>query len=374
MGVAREMGRLAPGQMRLITQPFTAESVGDELVFRELAALTPRAGDIENAPVVNGIRQLNAPLLTCAVDKEFNSLSPSLRGTRTIGHAVFEENILQPEWLEKARRNFDFLATASSWCTRVLEGYGVKNAQTVVQGIDPRLFFPLPDDLAEAAREYLRDKFVIFSGGKFEYRKAQDIVIRAVKILQDWHPDVFLINAWFNPWQSSFDSMKSSPHLSWPNASGPYPEIMGKLLAHNGIDGSRTIILGPRTNALMARIYRNSDVGLFPNRCEGGTNLVMMEYMACGKPVVATATCGHADVVRPENAFVINAPTEAIWNGPTGPLARWPEPSLEDTVAKLEEAYQNRAALRAKAVQAGKDLKQFTWGHTAEKFLRLLTA
>lgn len=374
MGVAREMARLAPGQVRLITQPFTPDSVGDELVYRELAALQPTAADIGAPRQVNGITMLDAPLLTCAVDKEFNSLSPNLRGTRTIGHAVFEENFIKPEWLAKARQNFDFIATASTWCTRVLEDLGEKGVKTVIQGIDPRLFFALPGQLAEAAREYLEHNFVIFSGGKFEYRKAQDVVIRAVKILQDRHPDVVLVNAWFNPWQSSFDSMKSSPHLSWPNASGQYAEIMGKLLSHNGLDLSRVIILGPRTNALMARIYRNSDIGLFPNRCEGGTNLVMMEYMACGKPVVATAACGHADIIRPENAFVISTPTEAIYNSPNGPLARWPEPSLEDTVAKLEEAYQNRAALRAKGEQAGRDMKEFTWGHTAQKFLQLLTA
>jgi glycosyltransferase involved in cell wall biosynthesis len=374
MGVAREMAQLAPGQVRLITQQFTSESVGDELVYRELAALQPTNADMGNPRIVNGIAMLEGPLLTCAVDKEFHSLSPNLRGTRTIGHAVFEENVIKPEWLEIARRNFDFIATASTWCTKVLADLGMTNAKTVVQGIDPRIFFPLPGDLADAAREFLRDKFVIFSGGKFEYRKAQDVAIRAVKILQDRHPDVFLINAWFNPWQASFDSMRRSPHLAWPQASGQYAEIMSRLLAHNGMDLSRVIILGPRTNALMARIYRNSDVGLFPNRCEGGTNLVMMEYMACGKPVVATASCGHADVIRPENAFVISTPTEAVFYGPAGPLAQWPEPSLEDTVEKLEQAYQNRDALRAKGEQAGRDLKQFTWGHTALKFLQLLTA
>jgi len=372
MGVAREMERLAPGQVRLVTQAFTADSVGDELVYRELAALQPKPGDAAHWRVVNGVTMLEAPLLTCATDKQFSSLSPNLRGTRTICHAVFEENILQSAWLDNARRQYNFIATASTWCTQVLADYGMTDAQTVIQGIDPRLFFPLPADLADAAREFLRDKFVIFSGGKFEYRKAQDVVIRAVKVMQDRHADVILINAWFNPWQSSFDSMKRSPHLSWPGVSGPYTEVMNRVLAHNGMDVARVITLGPRTNALMARIYRNSDVGLFPNRCEGGTNLVMMEYMGCGKPVVATASCGHADVIRPENAFVIGTPTEAIFSGPEGPLARWPEPSLDDTVEKLEQAYKHRDTLAVKGKQAGEDLKQFTWGHTARRFMELM--
>ena len=60
-----------------------------------------------------------------------------------------------------------------------------------------------------ARREYFKDRFVIFSGGKFELRKGQDIVIRAVKIMQDRHHDVVLVNSWFNAWQQSIDTMSA---------------------------------------------------------------------------------------------------------------------------------------------------------------------
>jgi hypothetical protein len=39
-----------------------------------------------------------------------------------------------------------------------------------------------------------------------------------------------------------------------------------------------------------------TDCGLFPNRCEGGTNLVAMEYASIGRPIVANALTGHADI------------------------------------------------------------------------------
>ena len=42
----------------------------------------------------------------------------------------------------------------------------------------------------------------------------------------------------------------------------------------------------------MPQVYQNTDVGIFPSRCEAGTNLVMMEYMACGKPAIATVGTG----------------------------------------------------------------------------------
>ena len=147
---------------------------------------------------------------------------------------------------------------------------------------------------------------------------------------------------------------------------------MTRLLAHTGLDISRVITLGPRTNALMARIYRNSDVGLFPNRCEGGTNLVLMEYLACGKPVVAVNSTGHRDVVREDNALVIKIKTENTINGPAGPIARWPEPDLDDTVDKLEWAYTHRAETAALGAKAGADMARLTWTKTAKTFLRLL--
>ena len=371
MGLARAMGRLAPGHVRLLTAPFTPDSVGDELVYRDLAALLPRPGE-SGAQPAGGVNLLDGPLVTCAADKQFNSAAPQWRGRPTICHAVFEENIFQPEWLAKGRQ-YDIIATASTWCTKVLTDYGMAGVQTAIQGIDPAVFFPLPAELADGVRDFLRDQFVIFSGGKFEYRKAQDVVIRAVKVLQDRHQDVVLVNAWFNPWPQSFETMRASPYLAWPTASGQYVEVMTRLLAHNGLDMSRVITMGPRTNALMARIYRNSDVGLFPNRSEGGTNLVMMEYMACGKPVVAVDSTGQHDVIKEGHALVIKTKGEVALNGPAGPVARWPEPDLDDALAKLEWAYQHRAEMAALGVKAGETMRQhFTWADTARAFLKIL--
>jgi hypothetical protein len=45
-------------------------------------------------------------------------------------------------------------------------------------------------------------------------------------------------------------------------------------------------------NLTLARLCRNTNVGFFPNRCEGGTSLVLMEYMACGRPVTPQSRAG----------------------------------------------------------------------------------
>lgn len=371
--IAREMAGLT--DMRLLSDQFTLETVGDELEYQALAGLRFGPQDGAGAQVVNGITTLPHALLTCIADKTLRPWMPAVWGKRTVGYTFFEENVLDPAWIEMGRRSFDAIATGSSWNTEVLKGYGLTEVETVIQGVDGRVFFPWPEEVAGgglSGREFLRGRFVIFSGGKFELRKGQDIVIRAVGILQQRHPDVVLVNAWYNPWPQSIETMRGSPLLRMPAMSGKYGEVMTRLLAENGLDVSRVVTLGPRPNALMARIYRNTDVGLFPNRCEGGTNLVLMEYMACGKPVVAVDATGHRDVVRAEHAMVIKIKGENTIGGPGGAVARWPEPDLDDAVEKLEWAYQHRAEAAALGSKAGEAMKKCTWSEAAKGFLRML--
>ena len=74
---------------------------------------------------------------------------------------------------------------------------------------------------------------------------------------------------------------------------------------------------------LQRELYRNTDVGVFPNRCEGGTNLVLMEYMACGKPVIASCTSGHRDIVSEEMRFLLKR-SERLPHRRRGPAALRP--------------------------------------------------
>ena len=77
------------------------------------------------------------------------------------------------------------------------------------------------------------------------------------------------------------------------------------MLAKNGIDVSRLITLLQKHNITMFRIYENSDDELFPNRCEGVTNLVLMEYMSSGKPVIVSYSSDHCDVAADHNAILL---------------------------------------------------------------------
>jgi glycosyltransferase involved in cell wall biosynthesis len=244
----------------------------------------------------------------------------------------------------------------------------VENTCTILQGIDETIFNPYANH-----KHYFEDHFVIFSGGKFELRKGQDLVIRAFQIFHERHKDVLLVNSWFNHWSFSMQTMAASPHINYQLGGEDYCTAMNKLLVANGIDINRVITLPPKANIAMARIYKNTDCGLFPNRCEGGSNLVLMEYMACGKPAIVSNTSGHRDVANATNALLLQDLNPVSVAQDEEIVAVWDEANLDEILAQLEWAYAHRAALQTLGAAAGKSMASYTWQATARQFYDLLS-
>jgi glycosyltransferase involved in cell wall biosynthesis len=361
--IVQEMARRTPVQF-FSSDPLQADLVEDELELEFLRSLLPPAADplqpnlghAVEGPVLRGIPAIGA------------QACPQLRGPWNVGYTFFENDVEAARHWREAFGEFDLLVAGCSWCADVLRQAGHPNVTTIIQGINPEVFHPRFSE-----KQYLLDKFVVFSGGKLEFRKGQDIVIRAMQVMQQRHADVMFVCSWFNRWSQNAATIGHSRLIRVPALSGDFIDVTKQLLAANGLDLSRVMVLGPRRNSLMARIYRNSDVGLFPNRCEGGTNLVLMEYMACGKPVVAAYNSGQCDVVSDNNARLIRKmSTFTVGDQNNDPVANWFEPDLDETIEHLEWAYQHRDDLRALGERAGADMATRTWGHCAEEFIRVL--
>jgi glycosyltransferase involved in cell wall biosynthesis len=362
--IVKELSRVE--DVRLVTEGLDFVNIQDEFDYRLLNSRIV-SGE-ENRQIREGIVTfVDCPVLQNIVDKSLRPALPTFRGSWNVGYTFFEDNLLSPEYIENGRRFHDVLVTGSSWCEEVLRGYGLTNVRTIIQGVDPTIFNP-----THAKKEYLQDMFVLFSGGKFELRKGQDLVIRAFKVLHDRYRDVLLVNSWYNHWAASMQTMNVSPFIRFSAQSGEYRAVMNNLLVENGIDLERVITLPPYPNVMMPRIYRNTDVGIFPNRCEGGTNLVLMEYMACGKPVIASYNSGHKDVLTERNSIplVQMRPLSISNNG--RPVALWEEPNLEELVSKLDWAYHHRDHLHAIGCQAGEDMGQLGWERTGQMFADVL--
>jgi len=313
---------------------------------------------INDMDLSQGVSEVPGALLQCVQSKHFEPLH-DVRGNPTVGYAFFEDTVLEPEWLELARR-YDRLAVGSTWMRGLLQGYEVPS-EVVLQGVDTKPFRPGP-------RTYFKNKFVVFSGGKFELRKGQDLVIRAMRVLMDQRPDVMLLAQWTNYWPASRDTMAQSPHIEYQ----PGDDIR-KTLVNEGIDLSRVVLLGPCPQHAMAMIYQQADCAVFPNRCEGGTNLVLMECMASGLPCVVSYNSGHRDVVTPETAKLLRLyEFMQVRNGTGKVSAQWHDPNLEELIESLEWAYTNREQCLELGRAARKLMDKFTWESAAWQFVDLL--
>jgi len=351
---------------KYITEDFGVEDIGDEYEFHFLKSklLNDAEAQVINSDVN---RQVDGPILQAIANQSLVPWGPEVNASFKAGYTFFEENILLQDYIQNGRDNFDIVITGSKWCEEVLRNHGLDSVETVIQGVDQQIF-----NTYHSEKEIFKDNFVIFSGGKFEIRKGQDIVIKAYKVLQDRHKDVMLVNAWFNMWGDSMNTMAVSPHIKYEVKSKDYATAMHGILHDNGLDTERIVTLSPRPNAMMAKIYKNTDIGLFTNRCEGGTNLVLMEYMACGKPVIASYNSGHRDVINNDNAIMINNMKSIDISRNGTKIAVWDDPDLDETISQLEWAYQHRDKLDSYGTQAGNDMKEHTWKKSAEQFVEIL--
>ena len=369
LGRARQGSRpcsLQLTEIRVLAPPNADQRLDDEFDLFRMRQLV--AVGQEHGQQIGDAWRMDGPVIQSAVGR---GLDPFVRGMAEpmhVGYAVFEENVFPAATIAQARQRYRHLAAGSSYCAEVLRQHGLTDVSVVPHGVDTTLFCPRAEP-----RTFLQDRFLVFSGGKFELRKGQDIVIRAYKVLQDRHRDVMLVNAWQNNWPKTRDTMAASKLIRYvPPRNDDYTGWMQSLLAWHGIDVERVITVGPRNHRLLPGLYHATDMGLFPNRVEGGNNMVLMEYLACGKPALVSYNSGHTDIVRRQNAVLIESHRPMERHVDDEVTAVWQDPSLEETIEKLEWCYQHRDELRVLGQQAAIDMRKFTWQRLAEGLLRIV--
>ncbi|THD79287.1 MAG: glycosyltransferase [Phenylobacterium sp.] len=290
-------------------------------------------------------------------------------GSKNLGVVFLESAGLSPEAVARAER-MDLILAGSSWNEALLRTAGVTRVRTVLQGVDPAIFHPGPRlgrlEGRPAGDPDIRDRFLVFSGGKPERRKAQDLVLAAFRIFAQRHPDALLVAAWGSHWPEAARTL---------DQSGVAPSVVfapdGQLNAAGwacatGVAADQVLDLGLTPNAKMPALLREMDVALFPNRCEGGTNLVAMEAMACGVPTILSANTGHLDLIAPGNSYPLTR--QSALDGEeagAGDVPGWGESDVDEIVAALEAAYADRDEARRRGLAGAETLSRMTWAHTA---------
>jgi glycosyltransferase involved in cell wall biosynthesis len=311
--------------------------------------------------------RIDAPLLI-GLGRDLQTV-PSAGGKFLTGQPPIGVTFLEHSTLSDAGRHradqFALIIAGSSWNESVLRANGIVATTTILQGVDTSLFHPAPPT------GRFRDRFVVFSGGKLEYRKGQDLVVKAFRAFRERHEEALLLAAWSTPWEWR-DQMMAAGTGTVPadrDADGSV-DTAGWAIA-NGVPAHALIALGKVPNIAMPHVIREADVALFPNRCEGGTNLVAMECMACGIPTVLSANTGHLDLLqRPDAAYRLERQGPASCEGYE--TQDWGESDVEEIVEKLEAVWRDRDAAAAAGRRGAAFLATMTWERQVGRLLQAI--
>ena len=124
-----------------------------------------------------------------------------------------------------------------------------------------------------------------------------------------------------------------------------------QTLHENSIPLDRIYLAPLVHNNVIRQIYQQTDIGIFPNRCEGGTNLVAMEALASGLTCILSKNTGHLDLIRADNCLPLATQRPVV--PPEGiPVRDWGESDVDEIVAQLEKAHATPGSVKPEAARA----------------------
>ena len=311
---------------------------------------------LEEVATKTGSLEFDFPVLHALRNDFRPSLDEQLaRGSINIGVIFFENTEFSEMGIRRAQ-DYDLIITGSSWNMELLKKLGIYNVVNIFQGVDTELFSPKNKTKRDP------EKFVVFSGGKFEYRKGQDAVVSAFKQFYANHPNALLVFAWENPWVEIVSTIQYSTLVNGvPEKTKTGVTDFSSWLNSNGLPSESFQDLGRVPNHKMPSVFASADVAIFPNRCEAGTNLVAMEAMASGVPSILSSNTGHLDLIKQGNCLRLlkMSPSQpfAHYSGVSG----WMEPDVDEMVEALEKVYINRKEAGQMAKMGHKSLQSFSW-------------
>lgn len=241
-----------------------------------------------------------------------------------------------PEVLDGAVRNSSRVVMVSEYVAGLARGsYEVPAEKTAVihNGFDRRVFFPEAAGAPPPELEPLRGGRRLVAGvGRLVGYKRFDVLLRAVKLVQD---------------ESGADSLGAVIV-----GDGPERESLMRLAEELGLRA--TLFLGFRTQAEVARIFAHADLTVVPSRDEP-FGLVALESMACGTPVVASASGGLREFVDDNVGLLVEGWEPQTW-------------------ARAIASELRGGAREGKRAEAVRRASGYTWERASEKLVEVYRA
>jgi glycosyltransferase involved in cell wall biosynthesis len=178
-------------------------------------------------------------------------------------------------------------------------GRPAQRTRVIANGVDAELFAPLDrraarrelgawiPELGELAAGGGASAPLLLGVGALSRRKGFDLAIAALRLLEPEHPDARLVI------------------VGGAGAEGAEHDELRALAARLGV-AERVVLAGVQPPERLASFYSAADLLLLPSAHEGCPNVVL-ESIACGTPVVATAVGAIPEILASSGAGVIAA-------------------------------------------------------------------
>lgn len=248
----------------------------------------------------------------------------------------------------------DQLVVASQWAKGILIDQGIKSQIDVVPlGVNTEIF-----DHNMCKDKGDDDPYVFMVGGKWEIRKAYDVLLQVFTKAFTKDDNVELWIA-----ASSDKTCFSEKELNdWHNYYLTSP-LKDKI----------TIIPRVKTQKDVAEKMSKADCGIFLSRAEGW-NLELLEMMSMGKPIITTNYSAHTEFCNSNNANLIDiVETEPAYDGKwffgNGNWAKLGDSQLNQAVELMRHMYKTKTRKNPEGIKTG---QKFSWKNSVDQLLKCI--
>ncbi|MEO0108493.1 MAG: glycosyltransferase family 4 protein [candidate division WOR-3 bacterium] len=211
---------------------------------------------------IHGSLAPTLPLIALSRSPALNVATFHAGHGRNLGYALFRP------WLRCYFNRLNGCIAVSGAARRALARYFPGDYQIIPNGVDPKIFNP---DV-EPAPEFTPGRPTILFLGRFDRRKGLDYLLQALPLVKRQVRDVRCLVV----------------------GVGDQRRFLRQLdpLVRNDV-----VFTGPRFGPERARYYAGCDVFCAPATGRESFGIVLLEAMACARPVVATDIEGYREVV-----------------------------------------------------------------------------
>jgi autotransporter strand-loop-strand O-heptosyltransferase len=263
------------------------------------------------------------------------------------------ESTRQPEKFFSKLLEFDQIWVPSQWqkeCT-IDQGAPEDKIFVIPEGYDTARFRV---GLGSPQRIFSsEDKFTFTIAGRWEYRKATTEMIRAFTQAFENHNDVELLLLVDNP----FDRERRTTE-----------DKLDKF----GLEHKNIKVIHKVSQEHYDQLIQETDCFISCSRSEGW-NLPLMEFMACGVPVICTDWSGQTEFISDYANRVQVAGYKKAWSEFGEFPGEYAEPDFEHLKHVMQRVYaETTGKYRRKALDGAEYIKKFTWENAAKIALNVM--